>query len=237
MIRIAHRGIDCEYPENTLENLELAFQSNCDAVEIDLRSTKDGKIFISHDGFWRRDGRFIDSYFLTGEVVRRSEIVPTKNGVIGTIPYFEEVYSIFRKSNKILIAEIKYENINLRILDLFFDFFKGKSSENIIVSSFSLALLRKFREHRKDFILAKTGQRFNKYWMDKIDVPFQQFHFRGDLLDEERMDYFHRRGWDVYAWTVNEEIEFRRMENLGVKGIFTDNLDGLNQYLKNADNL
>jgi len=231
MIRIAHRGIDCKYPQNSLENLELAFQSDCDAVEIDVRSTKDGQLLIHHDGFWLYNGRFISAKNEIWDTIRDPQFAPQKDGVIGTIPTFADVYSLFKQSNKLLFLEMKSYDASLRGVDLLTEFLQGESSENIIISSFSLAFLRRFRERRKDFVFAKVGQRFVQCRMDSMDFPVQQIHFSGECLTEERMKYFTQRGLEVYAWTINNAEDFRRMEDLGVRGIFTDNLDGLNRYL------
>jgi glycerophosphoryl diester phosphodiesterase len=49
IIVIAHRGDHVEVPENTLAAYEKAIRHGADYVEIDLRTTKDGKLVIMHD--------------------------------------------------------------------------------------------------------------------------------------------------------------------------------------------
>lgn len=51
---LCHRTANQDVPENTLESLEQAALLGCDAVEIDLRKTLDGKIVLNHDGFLER---------------------------------------------------------------------------------------------------------------------------------------------------------------------------------------
>ena len=46
---VAHRGASFEAPENTLAAVELAWQLNADAVEIDVQLTRDGKLAVIHD--------------------------------------------------------------------------------------------------------------------------------------------------------------------------------------------
>lgn len=46
---VAHRGASIEAPENTLASVELAWQLNADAVEIDVQLTRDGKLAVIHD--------------------------------------------------------------------------------------------------------------------------------------------------------------------------------------------
>ena len=46
---VAHRGASIEAPENTLAAVELAWQLNADAVEIDVQLSRDGKLAVIHD--------------------------------------------------------------------------------------------------------------------------------------------------------------------------------------------
>ncbi len=46
---IAHRGCSYIAPENTLAAINLAWELNADAVEIDIHLTSDKKIVLSHD--------------------------------------------------------------------------------------------------------------------------------------------------------------------------------------------
>jgi glycerophosphoryl diester phosphodiesterase len=46
---VAHRGIWREAPENSLPAIEQAIESRCDVVEIDVRRSADGRLFLLHD--------------------------------------------------------------------------------------------------------------------------------------------------------------------------------------------
>jgi glycerophosphoryl diester phosphodiesterase len=46
---IAHRGSSSDRPENTLAALRRAIEAGATAVEIDIRTTKDGRLVLSHD--------------------------------------------------------------------------------------------------------------------------------------------------------------------------------------------
>src|SRR5215831_18081119 len=55
---VAHRGASFDAPENTVASANLAWEQNADAVELDIRLTKDGELIVSHDGTTSRiDGR------------------------------------------------------------------------------------------------------------------------------------------------------------------------------------
>lgn len=46
---IGHRGAAGHAPENTLPSLKAALELGVDAIEIDVRKTKDGRLVLSHD--------------------------------------------------------------------------------------------------------------------------------------------------------------------------------------------
>ena len=45
---IAHRGYSSRYPENSLLAYEKAVDAGIDAIETDLRLSKDGVVVLSH---------------------------------------------------------------------------------------------------------------------------------------------------------------------------------------------
>jgi len=51
---ITHRGIWLDAPENTLSVIERAIAEDYDAVEIDIRQSADGELFVLHDAILRR---------------------------------------------------------------------------------------------------------------------------------------------------------------------------------------
>jgi len=50
VVAIAHRGEHLIHPENTLPAFEEAIRLGADFIEVDVRTTADGKLVLSHDG-------------------------------------------------------------------------------------------------------------------------------------------------------------------------------------------
>ncbi len=46
---IGHRGASFDAPENTLASFQMAWEQGADAIECDVRLTKDGQIVVIHD--------------------------------------------------------------------------------------------------------------------------------------------------------------------------------------------
>ena len=51
---VAHRGLSAEAPENTVRAFELAAERHFDAMETDIRRTKDHKLVLMHDASLKR---------------------------------------------------------------------------------------------------------------------------------------------------------------------------------------
>ncbi|MGB5892799.1 MAG: glycerophosphodiester phosphodiesterase family protein, partial [Ignavibacteriaceae bacterium] len=106
---IAHRGESYDAPENTFASINLAWERDADAVEIDVQLTKDEKIVLIHDKTTLRTGgkykRIAQNNYV--ELLKidvgkfkgakwKNERIPLLDKVIDTIP-----------KNKILFIEIK----------------------------------------------------------------------------------------------------------------------------------
>jgi glycerophosphoryl diester phosphodiesterase len=50
VVAIAHRGEHFHHPENTVPAFEEAIRAGADFIEVDVRTTADGKLVLSHDG-------------------------------------------------------------------------------------------------------------------------------------------------------------------------------------------
>ncbi len=100
-IVIAHRGNHVNVPENTLASLKEAIKSGADYAEIDLRTTKDGYLVLSHDASVDRmtDGKG-NVKDLTLDEIKKLKIVGHAgpgNHKVYRIPEFKEVLSVCKK--------------------------------------------------------------------------------------------------------------------------------------------
>src|SRR6267142_5843094 len=50
VVVISHRGEHLHHPENTIPAFEEAIRVGADFIEVDVRTTSDGKLVLSHDG-------------------------------------------------------------------------------------------------------------------------------------------------------------------------------------------
>ena len=81
MLFIAHRGESYDAPENTLAAINLAWERDADAVEVDVHLSRDGKIVVIHDNntwkFNEKNKRVRDQTF---EELQQIDIGKLKGG-------------------------------------------------------------------------------------------------------------------------------------------------------------
>jgi glycerophosphoryl diester phosphodiesterase len=70
MLRVGHRGARAYAPENTLASFKKALELGVDAVELDVRKTKDNQIVVIHDADVKRttDGEGLVNELTLGQI-------------------------------------------------------------------------------------------------------------------------------------------------------------------------
>jgi glycerophosphoryl diester phosphodiesterase len=99
IVVISHRGEHLHHPENTLKAYQAAIEAGADYFEVDVRTTADGKLVLSHDGsVSRRTNGKGDIARMTYDEVRALD-AGIKSGpeFAGTkIPAFDEALDLAR---------------------------------------------------------------------------------------------------------------------------------------------
>ena len=106
---IAHRGASHLAPENTLASVELAWRLGADAVEVDVRLTRDGRIVAIHDPTTDRTaGIHLEVAATHSSHLRRLDVGRYKHPRFAgeRIPYLEEVLQTVPPGRQ-LFVEIK----------------------------------------------------------------------------------------------------------------------------------
>jgi glycerophosphoryl diester phosphodiesterase len=218
---IAHRGASGERPENTLPAYELAVEQRADMIEIDLHTTRDGEIAISHDAELERFGA-------EGEIVERSlaELRDLDAGGGERIPTLAEVLDGFGEripfNLELKIAEAgRYPGMEVAALEAVRS--RGLLQSTLFSSFYDdvLAELRSAEAAARIGVLvslrepAGIFQRAAAVGAEAINPFFT-------LVDEELVARAHSEGLAVYPYTVDEPDWVLRLLDLGVDGLFTN---------------
>ena len=114
MLKIGHRGARAYEPENTVSSYKKALELGVDAVELDVRRTKDGEIIVIHDAEVDRttNGKGLVSQLTLKEIKQFNTEKDQK------IPTLEEALDFLDKKVKVLIElkETGFEEKTLKTI-------------------------------------------------------------------------------------------------------------------------
>jgi len=226
VLKIGHRGAKFYEPENTLRSFRKALELGANAVELDVRRTRDGELVVIHDAEVDRttNGKGLVSG-LTLEEIRSLDA-----GKGEKIPTLEEVLDFLDNRVKILI-ELKEAGVEEKVLKLVHE--KGLE-KNVIIISFLEDALRRVRELDKDvetgFIFVKHNDPVKTAVELKANYLLPLYRFtHSDLIRKS-----HENGLKVIVWTVNDEKEASEYAGKRVDGITSDKPDILKALILKA---
>jgi glycerophosphoryl diester phosphodiesterase len=214
-LKIGHRGAKGYAPENTLAGFKKAISLGVDAIELDLRRTKDGKIVVFHDKGLKRLCK------VKGKVADKTLEELKKLRVKGEqIPTFEEVLK-FAKGKVKLDVEIKIKDIEEDVVKLLRK--HGMVSSVVFVCSFYPGVLGKVKELCPKI---ETCFLFSKkpLGLEKI-VDFYRIDAIGPVWGRATKKMFamaRKKGLKFYVWTVNSKRLIEKYKKWKIDGIISD---------------
>jgi len=144
---IAHRGASHDAPENTLHALQLAWHEKADGVEVDVRTSKDGRNVLMHDETLARTtglaGRIADQ---TWDILRAADAGSWKGPRWrhSNIPLLRDVLRMV-PNGRLLYLELKGGREMLPALTADFDVARPPK-DRVRFLSFDLRMLREVRK-------------------------------------------------------------------------------------------
>ena len=138
MLRIGHRGAKAYAPENTIASFKKALEIGVDAVELDVRKTKDNFLVVIHDEDVKRT---TNKEGLVRELTLK-EIKNLSTEGNEKIPTLEEALDFLDKKVKVFI-ELKEAGVEAQVLDIVC---KKGVEKNVVITSFLEEALKKVRE-------------------------------------------------------------------------------------------
>jgi glycerophosphoryl diester phosphodiesterase len=96
-------------------------------------------------------------------------------------------------------------------------------ASQVCISSFVLDYLWQARHMNPTIaIAAVVGWTETEALQMPLDLPVDGYNPRHSLLRDEQVQSLRQAGYDVHPWTVNDEVDMRRLIRAGVTGIITD---------------
>jgi glycerophosphoryl diester phosphodiesterase len=220
----AHRGASMTRLENTMSAFEQAIIDGSDYIELDVHETKDGVIVVNHDANLKR---------LTGH-----------NVYIYNLNYSDLIKYPLKDQNN-----LNYGDINIVKLADVLEEVKGRVKINIELKPTGhelgmaqkvIALVNQY-DMKDSVVIASMNEKIIKE-VDKIDSSFYTVYnmaiAEGDItkldfadaysvevsyINQNMVNAVHNAGKEIYVWTVNSPDTMRKVADLGVDNIITDN--------------
>jgi glycerophosphoryl diester phosphodiesterase len=243
---IAHRGASAHAPENTIASFKQAVELGADGVEFDVQLARDGVPVIIHDYDLKRTGsidkRVVDltskqlgkidvgswfnkKYPRLSKPEFSNEIVPTLEGVLETLAYFDGFLHIELKA-----LEGDHVALAAAVCDSIRD---SPLLPKIIVSSFKLGVIPEVRTRlphvqtsalfapeimtylrRREYIVA-IAREFGAH----------QLSLHHTLAGRRIAELARLAGMPVTVWTVDDPKWILKCQRLGIGSLIT-NLPG-----------
>jgi glycerophosphoryl diester phosphodiesterase len=224
MLIIGHRGAAALEPENTLRSIARAIEIGADAVEIDVRLSKDGEIVVIHDATVDRttNGKGTVSSYTLEEIKRldagKGEKIPTLQEVIDFI------------DNRVgLVIELKSEEAQGAVVKLIQ---QNRMEETVYVISFWHRLVKRVKEIDSQI---KTAVLFAGCPVDtcvathaSADALLMHYGF----VDQRFVAMAHSEGVEVFVWNIDDRSLLEPYAQMGVDGIGSNDPGQLVAYFR-----
>ena len=223
---VGHRGAPRRARENTIDSLDWAERLGVDAVEFDLRQTREGEAVLFHDEEIVLGGQRVPVRSFTAREIDKL-LLPSDFGEY-RLPRLEEVFHRYGHALKYVVevkttAATQLALMARRVARVAEEY--GVTGKCLVVS-FDAEFLRKMRE--ADARIA-TGFLFDHAValpepgkLTPLFPPVNGIGPRRDLINDALLAQAATAGLAVHTWTVDEPEEMRRFLDLGLASIITN---------------
>jgi glycerophosphoryl diester phosphodiesterase len=225
-IGLAHRGDWSGAPENTLAAFAAAERAGADMVELDVRRTRDGVAVVLHD-------RTLERVWGVPRAVRDltvEEIRAIGSGRDdGRIPTLRE--ALEASSLPVMVDFVDTDVVEPALAEVR----RAGALDRALFAGENLdghRLLRSLEPEARIALTWNQATRPSDALLAELDVEY--FNPPWELVDAERIELMHDRGYKVSTWTVDDPHEMQRVIDCGVDAIVTNRVRALVALLAEA---
>jgi glycerophosphoryl diester phosphodiesterase len=217
-LKIGHRGAKAYEIENTLESFKKAFELGVNAIELDVRISKNRKLIVCHDDNLKKVfGKDVRTHEATLKELR--DLTENKISALDEVLHF-----IDKKVAKILI-ELKETGYEKKVIN---EIIKQKLLDRAVIISFHEEAIANVKELNKQIETGLVYVRHKNPLASALSlnaqylVPFYRFTHTRNIEDA------HKKNLKVIVWTINTKEEADEYIAKGVDGIASDRPDIFN---------
>ena len=231
---IAHRGASSYAPENTLAAFDLAIEMGARHIELDVHSTRDGRVVVIHDDAVDRTTNGsgpVTGYSLAELTALDAGSWFDRRFAGERIPTLETVFERY-KGRAHIHTEIKGHAADLSraTVDLVR---RHEMAEQVTITSFQQDRLEETRGYAPElptgWLIAEVSEAVIAL---ARALGLSQLCPRAKTITAELVRRLHAEGFVVRAWGVADEEQMRRVVQAGADGMTVNFPDKLLEYLK-----
>lgn len=217
-IVVGHKGAGSAEPENTIRSIRRAIEVGVDAVEIDVRRSKDDRLVLMHDATLDRttNGKGKVSLMALAELrgldAGQGEVIPTLDEAIDFV------------AGKIgIVIEVKEPETLFQILDLVGH--SGKADRTTFASAWhgSLKIAKeRFPSSKCEVLLGCEPVNPEMPAALALDAKADGFFMQRQFLSERIVSGAHDKSLTVGAGNVNSTDDLAEVMKLGVDEVGSD---------------
>jgi len=223
---VGHRGAPRRARENTLDSLDWAESLGADAVEFDLRQTRDGEAVLFHDEEIVLGGQRVPVKSFTAREIERLQL-PSDFGEY-RVPRLEEVFHRYGHDMRYVIEVKTSGSTQLALMARRVASLAGAFgvASRCLVASFDAEFLRRMRETDPQiaaaFIFDHAVSLPAPGKPTPLFPPVDAICPRRDLVTQGFLEGAAVATLTVHPWTVDEEEEMGRLIGWGVASLITN---------------
>lgn len=217
VMKVGHRGAKAYKPENTLSGFAYAIELGVDAVEFDVRQTRDKKLIVIHDPGVDRvsNGKGLVSE-LTLKQIKELDVGGEK------IPTLQEALDFLDKKLDKMLVELKESGYEKKVIEEL----KNRGIEDrAIIISFQEEALRNAREIDREIETGLVYVQHKKPIKSALELGAKYLMPKYQFIHTATVQKAHENGLKVVVWTVNEPEDVMTCLKKGVDGITSDRPD------------
>ncbi|MFJ4909543.1 glycerophosphodiester phosphodiesterase [Streptomyces sp. NPDC093249] len=221
---VGHRGDPYRVRENTLRSISSAVERGADAVEIDVRLTKDGVPVLLHDDtlerLWGHERRLAD--------LTRAQLAELTRGGVPTLRE-----ALLTAGDKRLMLDLPGGD-EKSVRTIVGTVRECGAGERVYYCAGAVAMLQ-VRAADPAAEIALTWNSLVPPRRALLDaVRPRWLNYRFGLVSEELTDRLHRDGLLVSVWTADTRRTMRKLIMKGVDSVTTNRVDALTDVLRKA---